>query len=338
MLEEGARGARYTAGPLATAAFGQSRPKLLSAIDERPERTVPARPAERVVDAEELDELIARFGLGARRDDLLGLARTSMRLTPAEHPAGWRSCLFPGAAPPRDAGEPAWNGRPLHMLAQIDLSELPPLGPGRPALPRAGLLLLMWALDGAPTGLSTAHAGSTAVVHLLPARKRLRRRAVVPAGARPVRLSAELSLPRVWASSVARLDLTEAEQERWQLLRDELATRQGLPEAAAGEAPESGETVAVHRLCGYPDERRGHMRQACEAAARGIDLGDGPPYEHPQARELEAREDRWELLFQLSLDSDLGWDWGAMKQRLYVWIDREDLQRADFSGAWGIAQ
>jgi uncharacterized protein YwqG len=140
----------------------------------------------------------------------------------------------------------------------------------------------------------------------------------------------------VWTSDVADLDLTVSEQERWQLLRADLAARHGVV-LADDESP-SDATVALHRLFGYPDERLGRMRQACEAAARGIDLGGRPPFEHPRVKEFEAGAGRWLLFFQFSLDQLVGWDWGRGRQRLYVWIDREALRAWDFSRVWAITQ
>ena len=80
------------------------------------------------------------------------------------------------------------------------------------------------------------------------------------------------------------------------------------------------------------------MRRACQAAALGIDLEGRPPYAHPRADELEAGSERWQLLFQLSVDHTLGWNWGGSARRLYVWIDRDELSAARFSNVWAIAQ
>jgi Domain of unknown function (DUF1963) len=187
---------------------------------------------------------------------------------------------------------------------------------------------LLWALEDAPAGLDLRDAGATVVLH---EPKHLARRGR-PRGTRGIRLSAELSLPRAWTRVVSRLGLPLADAEAWEELRQELAVRQGT---ADGDAPG---LLSVHRLAGYPDERHGLMPSACEAGARGIDLGSKPAYEHPMAGELEAASERWRLLFQLSLDGSFGWDWGAGRERLYVWIAADDLARADFSKVWGVTQ
>jgi uncharacterized protein YwqG len=158
------------------------------------------------------------------------------------------------------------------------------------------------------------------------------RESAVPAPARSVELSAEVQLPRVWSDAVQALELDEAEHEGWQRLRQQLAERQGveLHDVAQG-------FQVMHRLLGYPDERRGDMPLACELLARGHVLGDDPPRAHPHASEVEPHAARWRLLLQLSVDDELGWSWGGVRERLYVWIDKCDLATGDFSRVYAFA-
>ena len=141
-----------------------------------------------------------------------------------------------------------------------------------------------------------------------------------------VRVMPELVLPRVWDRSVQGLGLDNAEQDTWQLLRQQLADLQGtdLP------SEEPGPRV-IHRLLGYADDRRGDMPLACELLSRGLDLGIQPARAHERAAELEPVSGRWRLLMQLSSDDRLDWAWGGGQQRMYVWIDRDDLARGDLS-------
>jgi hypothetical protein len=154
-----------------------------------------------------------------------------------------------------------------------------------------------------------------------------------PEGSRAVELSAELQLPRAWSAPIQALGLDDVEHEAWEQLRRQLADRQGveLHDRMPG-------LQALHRLLGYPDERRGDMPVACELLARGHALGDDPPYAHPNAVDVEPEAGRWRLLLQLTVDDEIGWSWGAWCNRLYFWIDERDLAAHDFTRVRGIAQ
>jgi uncharacterized protein YwqG len=142
-----------------------------------------------------------------------------------------------------------------------------------------------------------------------------------------------LLLPRAWTRKVQAIGLSAKESDGWEQLRLHLAAHQGV--ADDGAEPR---LVSVHRFLGYPDERQGHMPSICEAVSRGIDLTDAPYHLHPDAAQLEAASGRWRLLLQLSVDETFGWHWGPNAERLYVWIDEDDLRRRDFSRIWAIPQ
>jgi hypothetical protein len=101
-------------------------------------------------------------------------------------------------------------------------------------------------------------------------------------GSIPLSLSAEVTLPRVWAAPVQALALSDAEMAGWEELRARLAALQGV------EPPPAPDHVM--RLLGYPEERTGDMPALCEA--RG---GTG----------------RWRLLLQLPTDAG---------RRRFVWV------------------
>lgn len=75
-----------------------------------------------------------------------------------------------------------------------------------------------------------------------------------PQGSVPLALSAELTLPRVWATPAQALGLSEAEMLGWEELRTRLAVLQGVEP----KAPDH-----VMRLLGYPEERTGDMPGLC---------------------------------------------------------------------------
>ncbi len=85
--------------------------------------------------------------------------------------------------------------------------------------------------------------------------------------ARPVELSTEMMLPRVWAAPVTALMFVETEQSAYIRLRERVAELQGVP-VEDGDA----EGVARHHLLGYPTETSGSMPLECELASRGLDL------------------------------------------------------------------
>jgi hypothetical protein len=145
--------------------------------------------------------------------------------------------------------------------------------------------------------------------------------------------SPELTLPRAWSAPAQALGLTSTRVESWELLRARLAKEHGV-ELTDGPA----RSLAVHRLLGYPDERRGQMPVWCELLERGTDLGGEPVFMHPAAPEAEEAASRWRLLLQVSPDPRLGWRWGAGAERLYVWLPGEDLEVGRLDRARGFVQ
>ena len=138
------------------------------ALEDAIEPTVAAPASTNRSNASQLDELVAQAGLAGHTEAVHALCRTSIRLTPAASDASGSSCLLAGGTQPEDMAPISWNDRPLQVLAQIDLTDVQSAGAGTAALPDEGTLLLLWALDDAPSGLSTADAGSVSVVHLRP--------------------------------------------------------------------------------------------------------------------------------------------------------------------------
>ncbi len=337
-----ARGAKDVAPALSPLPLGGvlELPSLSGAIAAEPAesaarpRTVPAAPAARCATTEEVLALATEVGLERRLDAVRALAGQSLRIVPA--PAGSAGASQLGGMPPLppDVPWPDWNGDPLPFLARIDLAAIPAAA-DEPDLPRRGSLFVFYAAHGVPSGLCLGHAGAVAVRYseAEPVPPRRLPKAARRPGGHATTLSAERSLPRAWSAQVDPLELEPEEQSAWQELRRRLAELQGV-----ALFDESDEQAALHRLLGYPDERRGDMPAACEAAARGIDLAEQSPYAHEAARELEAAAGRWRLLLQLSADDDVGWSWRERRERLYLWIDADDLRARDFSRVWAIPQ
>jgi hypothetical protein len=315
----------------------------------------PARAAERCLSVDELLALAAEEGLPGRDAALRRLARRSVRLTPpvdgeggARDEAGERdgagdgdaAGAWLGGVPSLAAGDewPAWAAGRLSAVAQLDLADPALEGfaaaaadPARAAeagaaeaggawpFPRAGRLLFFFDTDRAPSGLQAAQRGAARVL-LEP------QGTVAARGGQPLRLSTELTLPRVWAPAVAALGLDGDEHDAYVRVRRELALRQGVEPEDDG-----GPSVAYHRLLGHPDETSGTMERVCELTARELDAA--PPSQLDLVSASDAS--RWRLLLQLTVEEPLAWR-GEPGVRLFFWIAAEDLAAGDLSRVWAI--
>ena len=303
------------------------------------DRPAPASPSVSAVSIVDLLRLAEEHGLAFRAPQIQELARQSVRLTlarpEADIPAGGSRL---GGAPdlPASIDWPTWRDEPLTFLAQLDLAVLAALGIGG-ALPATGLLLFFSKTADAPSGLRTAHRGSGRVIVVEgdPALLAASETAAGPVAlghGRAAQLSAELTLPRLWAEPVQALELDPDEETAWHDLRERLADLQGV------ELEDLSPSInAMHRLLGYPDETRGDMPLVCELTAAGLDAGDHP-YAHRRVAEFEPLSTRWRLLLQLSIDDDLEWSWGQDLDRLYFWIDDADWQAGDMSRVWAVPE
>jgi hypothetical protein len=288
-----------------------------------PQRSAPAleraRPAGRTATVDELLELAAEHGLEDRRDDLRGLARHSIRLTPPmvdDEPVGpW---LFEPVGLLDEAVWPLWSGERLTLVAQLDLTDPALLDVDLP-LPGDGRLLFLFAAIQAPSGELAVHEGAGRVLHVPSP-------LVAPAGAR---LSVELTLPRVWSAPVQALELDPVEHDGYLRLRRKLATLQDV------ELDDTfGTPIAYHRVLGYPNETSGLMALMCELVSRGQDardLGAAPG-------DVGDAAQRWRLLAQVTVSLDGPYNLGGEGGRLYFWITEQDLRAHDFSRVRAIAQ
>ena len=317
-----------------------------SSVKERPEVESRApgevhtrgRASLRTASLEELLDAAEEFGLNARTEELSNAMRSSVRLSPIVSTTATRTgaASFGGpAALPRGVGWPHWRGRPLTLLAQVDLGELATAG-----LPLSGRDKLLFFFDTSvvPSGLDPAHDGSGCVLHVAEAEPDQAETAA-DGPALPTRpyvghASVELVIPRVWSAKVDALDLTADERVGWELLRQRLA---GMQDTELTDAVTSSLHI-VHRVFGYADHTGGDMPLICELCASGYRVPESPPLMHPKAAELEPQSGRWELLAQFSADHELGWSWGTSAERLYFWIDRNALAAGDFSNIWTITR
>jgi hypothetical protein len=326
---EAVRGAREViplVEPLAALVEGPPTAAAPAPAPAEPEvrRTEPATPTSRLAPVEEMLAIAAELGLGARAEDLRRLAAPSARLCPDPEADG---PSFAGGGPTVPAGVavPELEDRPAEFVALIDL----PTG-GRLWVFRSGRPAADPGADGSdlPGDGDTATLKAAAVFE--PAGDPVAAEPIpVPSDATPFLASLELTLPRPWSPAVEALGLSRVEQESWQELRKRLAAAQGVP---LGES--APPHAALHRLGGFPDERRGDMPLICELGLLGVDLEGRAPTSHPLAATLENEIGDWRLLAQLGADDDLGWSWGPRYERLYVWGQVEDPA----SGQYGSVQ
>jgi hypothetical protein len=307
------------------------------AVAETP-APLPAQPVVHACAEEDLMRVAADAGLIRHVEAAVALARRSVRLVPGDDapPIGARSRF--GGVPDMPAGAvwPNWDAEPLTFVAQIDLAEAAAAGID-PLLPADGLLLIFSALDRTPSGASPLDRESSHVLWV-PA-ERVPEHAPQPIGpsrpsaARALQLSSELVLPRVWSQAVQKLGLDAEEQEAWERARRDLAELQGVTAWEAG-----AELRSLHRLLGVAEESRGDMPVALELAARGVDVGYGAPGAHPEARRLGGAPDRWRLLLQLTVDEQLGWEFGRGRERLYVWGVEDELSAGILTSVRALAR
>lgn len=324
---EAVRGARQVipfVDPLADLVETSPAPatKVLPPAEEK-RRIEPATPTSHSASVDEMLAIAREFGLASRTEDLRRLAVSSARITPTTDAGG---SSFAGGEPtvPAAVGVPDFEGGPARFVALLDLPESGRLWIFRSA-PDPGNANLTEASDaaslqaGAVFEASSACASSGLIPH--------------PVGARSLSTSRELTLPRPWSTAVEPLVLSPAEQDSWQDLRTRLAAIQGVP---LGESAQP--YAAIHRICGYPDERRGDMPLICELRLLGVDLGGRPPAAHPLAGALEGKSGNWRLLAQLAADDELGWSWGSRFQRLYVWGHSEDPASDEYDSVQAVIQ
>jgi uncharacterized protein YwqG len=94
----------------------------------------------------------------------------------------------------------------------------------------------------------------------------------------------------------------------------------------------------THRCGGHPQEIQGDMRLECQLVTHGLYCGDSRGYQDPRRSSLEKGAADWQLLLQVDSDEErLGWMWGDTG-RVYFWARRQDIQAADFDGAWAVLQ
>lgn len=281
----------------------------------------------------EVSRLLRKGKLAGRAAAIEPLVLDSIRVRPAPLPRqaqalgasrlGGLPDLPPGLAWPRQ------EDIPLSFLAQFDMADLAPFTAAR-QLPPIGILYFFYDAEDQPWGFDPAHEGGWRVLYCADPRT-ITGRAEAPDGldtrfeARAVRLSEDSTLPDVWNEEMASLKLSQAELDAY--LELEETVQPDLTEALP----------TIHRLLGHPDQIQSDMREDIQLASRGVYAGDSSQRGDPRVPALLKGVNDWMMLFQIDSDEELGTEWGDAG-RVYFWIRRQDLARADFSRAWAVLQ
>lgn len=215
---------------------------------------------------------------------------------------------------------PSRNGRPLTLLACIDLEEAN-MAHRVPWLPASGRLLFFYDIEEQPWGFDPKDKGSWSVV-LLPNDT-----------VNPTSTSGRVkALPRKPVSFVKIESIPSYERLRDLTLNDAEADQLfDLQEKQYQGGPH-------HQMGGYPSPVQGDdMELECQLASSGVYCGNPEGYKDPRVAILKDGSKDWRLLLQFDSDNDLGVMWGDCG-KLYFWVREQDSRVGNFENVWLVLQ
>lgn len=96
--------------------------------------------------------------------------------------------------------------------------------------------------------------------------------------------------------------------------------------------------LSYHQVGGAPYPIQGNVMQfEAEKASNGFYMGDGKEYEKAKQKDYLLAKDKWELLFQVDSDDDLGMYWGDLGM-IYFWVEKEKSKVNNFNDSWLVLQ
>ena len=235
---------------------------------------------------------------------------------------GGRSCL--GGAPNIAGAWPRYAGRPLSVIAQLDLQEIRAAG-GPDWLPQEGRLLFFYEIEYSGWGIGPDDLGCFAVRY-------------EPNSTKPEPAPEDLPEDGRWPEYPVTFaaDISRPDPERLTVNWKELSKREELALEAALEAMAPAEPA--HQIGGYPDAVQNEdMETECQRITSGVRFAATVTDQANQASDWKEDVADWRLLLQLDTDSDAGMMWGDTG-RLYFWIREQDARAGDFSKAWMLLQ
>jgi uncharacterized protein YwqG len=221
---------------------------------------------------------------------------------------------------------PVNDGRPLDLLVQLDLAELPKRFV-EGALPERGWLYFFYDLKQRPWGFDVSHRHGWRVLFYDGDRKILGRRSR-PDATHPV-------------LGPCGLTFFEGIYVNWPSLEDEKSrsdlhslTKEGLFQA---QVENSGHQILgrTHGCQSMYEE----MQEECQLVSNGIYLGGGggPVFDHVKAEQFKPGTKDWRLLLELGSDENASLEWTGYGT-LYFWIREDDLLNCDFHNVWAVFQ
>lgn len=275
-------------------------------------------------------ELLVENGLGRIAAEIAGAVKHSVELAPGRPGEGSTHRLGGRPNLPPAVEWPVWRGSPLAFVAQIELSEVPPIE--GLDLPSSGSLCF-FSEGGKVWGFQPEHAGSARVIF-----------SPEPLAAYPLRefpseLSEDLrfdavqmiakrahvAIPNPQDICVRSLDLSPDERESYFFQVHEQWVARTME--------------TFHRIGGYPVCIQPAKDPKLEAhlVSQGLYCGDQSGYREGKERGLWPGAAEWELLLQVDSEGGIGMGWGD-DGRLYFLIDKSDLRQRRFEKAWMILQ
>ena len=274
----------------------------------------------------------ARFiaaGLSRLLKDIDFIARPSIRLsaTPVAESTLKMGVSKLGGHPdlPPAVLWPEWQGLAQSFIAQICLDEVHPYDIDN-MLPPRGMLWFFYDAKQQTFGSDPNDLGGWRVIfrendlsHL----ERMQAPTQQPASSQfhacSLSFASEISLSQQPALEIPHFDWTDTEVEQYEKL---LATFPNPAEHA----------MIHHRLLGNPDTLQDDMRLQCQLVSHGI-----TEIQDPRVAQLAQDAMDWQLLLQIDSDEHAGMRW-ANNGMLYYWINKADLQAAQFDRTWLVLQ
>jgi len=232
-----------------------------------------------------------------------------------------------GGNPIVDENEFSWpmsNGKPLNFLAQLDLAEMSKEH-NFDWLGQSGAVLFFY--DFEAWGFDPSHRGCWRVIY----QKSPKTEVVFPEKFEKefdvkecfLIPSKTQVLPHYDDVSVEKLRLTNKETDLYRKIKDDFD--------AHGD-------FSYHQVGGYPNPVQGNMMQfESEKASKGLYIGDGEVYENAKQSDYLLAEEKWELLFQVDSEDDLGLNWGDCGM-IYFWVEKEKSTVNNFNDSWLVLQ
>lgn len=286
---------------------------------------------------EKLKKGLKEFGLAHKAEELLPLAKESIRMMVNQIPeekiqiGGSKVGGCPDV--PSNFSWPHTNdNRPLYFLCQLNLAQIKAYDTNS-LLPADGLLSFFYDAVEQPWGYDPKDYDGFKVFFFSQETSSLNRKEIPVSlyehgnidGA-ALQFKNEMTLPS-WDSPYSMYleeILSEEEADSYRDFEYEWMEEDDL-------------STATHRIDGYPDAIQGDMYLECQLVTNGLYCGDSTGYNDPLRKELEAGATDWRLLLQFDTEDDLGLMWGD-SGRLYFWIREEDCKNKQFDKAWVVLQ